>query len=161
MEAVKRGHCNTLSPDIEGPCCQIARLASGWARNVPIALLSDDEARQAEPTVDSWTIFARNAAPNAHTQILEDGPELPKVSGTSPDPAGIVSKDHLMLAIHLELQSVKDPRGPVWHDCHAQALLKNNIYLVWPQRDTWLHRTTARRAACGVVHAKYPFSGDS
>jgi hypothetical protein len=32
----------------------------------------------------------------------------------------------------------------------------NNIYLVWPQRGTWLHRTTARRAGGGLLHAKYP-----
>jgi hypothetical protein len=35
----------------------------------------------------------------------------------------------------------------------------NDIYLVWPQRGTWLHRTSGWRAACGVAHAKYSFTG--
>jgi hypothetical protein len=38
----------------------------------------------------------------------------------------------------------------------GQTVEKKYIYLVWPQRGTWLHRTTARRAGCAVVHAKYP-----
>jgi hypothetical protein len=37
----------------------------------------------------------------------------------------------------------------------AQHNNNNNIYLVWPQRGTWLHRTTARRAGCVGVHVKY------
>jgi hypothetical protein len=48
---------------------------------MPFALLSDDEIRQAEPMVDSWTSLAQNAALSAHTLILEDRPELPKVPG--------------------------------------------------------------------------------
>jgi hypothetical protein len=132
MEVVKAGRCNTISPDIELPCGEIAGLNSAWAQSVPFALLSYDEGRQSEAMVDSWMTLTPNAALSAHTLIQEDGPKLPKapgpqaeeggeilegvfaegceslqdatiyqgragglgtVSGTSPDPAGIVSKD--------------------------------------------------------------------
>jgi hypothetical protein len=32
----------------------------------------------------------------------------------------------------------------------------NNIYVVWPQRGIWLHRTTARSAGWAGVQAKIP-----
>jgi hypothetical protein len=48
------------------------------------------------------------------------------------------------------------------HHSHlpSSANNNNNIYLVWPQLGTRLHRTTARRAGCGVIHVKYPFLED-
>jgi hypothetical protein len=92
MEVVKAGHCNTLSPDIELPCGEIAGLNSGWAQSVPFALLSCDEARQAQPMVDSWTILDQNAALSAHTLTLEDSPELPKVAGPHAEEGGEVLK---------------------------------------------------------------------
>jgi hypothetical protein len=66
-------------PLAEPPCGEIAGLISGWAQSVPFALLSCDKAWQSEVMVDSWIILARNAALSAHTMILEDNPELPKV----------------------------------------------------------------------------------
>jgi hypothetical protein len=128
------GNCQSepLQHAFSGRRAIIAGIISGWAQSVSFALLSCDEARQSEVMVDSWMILAQYAALSAHTLILEDGPELPKVpgphakkggetlanmyteecsslqdsrrhqeragslgtaSGTSPDPAAIISKD--------------------------------------------------------------------
>jgi hypothetical protein len=53
----------------------------------------------------------------------------------------------------------------IWDGCREYWIgyggnNNNNIYLVWPQRGTWLHRRTARRAGGGVVHAKVPIQSD-
>jgi hypothetical protein len=120
MESVKAGHYNRLSPDIELPCRETAGLMSGWSQAVPFALLSYDTAMKSWPMVDSWMILAQNTAellkvPGPHADfegevleivfaegfsLLRDSrihqgrsEGLDTVSGTSPDPAGIVSKD--------------------------------------------------------------------
>jgi hypothetical protein len=53
-----------------------------WARNVAFTVLSYDEARKQEHTVDSWMLLVENEALAAHPFTCEDGPELPK----EPDP---------------------------------------------------------------------------
>jgi hypothetical protein len=53
---------------------QIAAMRDGWARNVPFSLLSYDEAHQLDSKVDSWMPLTENAARDAHSLILEDGP---------------------------------------------------------------------------------------
>jgi hypothetical protein len=55
-------------------------MMSARERNVDFKMFSYEEALAADPIVDKWISFAQNAALDAHTYILEDGPELPKSS---------------------------------------------------------------------------------
>jgi hypothetical protein len=75
------GTCNTLHPDIELVGAEISELCAGWERNVAFTVLSYDEARQLDSSVDSLMVLAQNAGLGAHNLILEDGPILHKESG--------------------------------------------------------------------------------
>jgi hypothetical protein len=139
MGAVRAGRCNTLSPDVELVGAEKAALCSGWEGNVTFALLSDDEARQLDPKVDTWMLPAQNAALGAHALILEDSPELPKVPQAR-RPArrrrrrcleGYVRRGlHVVHTLDLDLDlpalfrrsdGLCQRDYSSWHDCHAQA----------------------------------------
>jgi hypothetical protein len=70
MTAVKLGKVQTLSPELEGTCREIAALSAAWARNVRFALLSFEEWYQRESWLESWAVLAQNAALNSRTLAL-------------------------------------------------------------------------------------------
>jgi hypothetical protein len=60
------------------------------AQNTEPKLYKYEEALRVDPAVAQWIMFAQNAALGPHHYILEDGPELPKVSGPHANEVGEV-----------------------------------------------------------------------
>jgi hypothetical protein len=63
-------------------------MSSAGERNVDFKMFSHEEALGTDPIVASWIQFAQNAALDAHTYVLEDGPELPKRLGPHVEEGG-------------------------------------------------------------------------
>jgi hypothetical protein len=79
MDRIKIGRQNALPPELDLRSQKIAGHYDDWARNVGFKPYSHEEALQLDSAVAHWISFAKNAALGAHTHILEDGPELPRV----------------------------------------------------------------------------------
>jgi hypothetical protein len=86
----KSGHTNPIPDNFVEVCGNTAEVMSAWERNVDFKMHSHEEALVIDSNMASWIQFAQNAALDAHTYILEDGPELPKSSGPHPDEGGEV-----------------------------------------------------------------------
>jgi hypothetical protein len=79
MEVVRSGGCHTPPKGIEPIGAKISARCSGWKRNVAFVIFGYEEALQLDSRMDSWIVLAWNAVLGAHSLVLEDGSELPKV----------------------------------------------------------------------------------
>jgi hypothetical protein len=85
---ITSGHSSLVPDELVGVCGEIETLICAWERNVTFKIVSHEEALAESPIVASWISFAQNAALGAYTYILEDGPELPKSSGSHAEERG-------------------------------------------------------------------------
>jgi hypothetical protein len=90
MAMVRTGRHRTLTIEQEKVGTEIAVMCCAWERSVEFKVLSQEEAAQEEPQVNSWMLLAQSAAMGAHSMIVEDGPELPEEKGPCAQEGGEV-----------------------------------------------------------------------
>jgi hypothetical protein len=169
---ILRGHI--FSWNVEGRILTAPQMTAWWAPYDREAIMRyGNTVNSSIPADVDQAEFPREPGPDRVTIRIKS--QAPPQNPTAPLPAGgdpSIPGPGLPLgwrgaALGQAQPISEDPSGLVNYSSPNQGQdgqqmgdNNNNIYLVWPQRGTWLHLTTALSAGCGVVHAKYPLSGD-
>jgi hypothetical protein len=88
MDPVKTWKHHTLPSDCEQISMAMAGVCAARASHAELRLYNDEEALKVDLSADKLKQLAQVAALGSHAYVLEDGPELPKVSGPHAEEGG-------------------------------------------------------------------------